>query len=94
MPGRFFVNGKRLEQGFVKGVPLGRRSFPPVTLDETSYFIMGDNRARSADSRLYGPVPFRSVAGRASAVIWPPVREGHGNWRSLRPPEAFSALAP
>ena len=55
---------------------------------------MGDNRVHSADSRLYGPVPFMSIAGRASAVIWPPVREGHTNWRLLRPPEAFAWVAP
>ncbi len=92
--GQVFVNGERLEQNFIKGVSLGRRSFPPVTLGDAEYFIMGDNRTHSADSRLYGPVPFMSVAGRASAVIWPPVRQGRPNWRPLRPPEAFAALAP
>jgi len=76
--GQVFVNGQRLEQSFitVAGVPLGRRDFPMLTLDEASYFIMGDNRTHSADSRLYGPIPFGSIAGRASAVIWPPVRKG------------------
>ena len=92
--GQVFVNGVRLDQRSLGAASLGRASFSPVTLDETSYFIMGDNRTHSADSRLYGPVPFRSIAGRASAVIWPPVREGHTSWRLLRPPEAFAALAP
>ena len=92
--GQVFVNGERLEQNFIKGVAPGRLSFPAVMLGDTEYFIMGDNRTHSADSRLYGPVPFMSIAGRASAVIWPPVRQGQPNWRLLRPPEAFAWVAP
>jgi signal peptidase I len=75
-------------------VPLGDNGFPALTLDEDSYFIMGDHRTRSADLRLYGPVPLMSMAGRASAVIWPPRRDGHTNWRLLHLPAAFAALTP
>lgn len=94
--GQISINGERLEQRFITaaGVPLGQASFSALRLDEASYFIMGDNRTHSADSRLYGPVPFGSIAGRASAVIWPPERGGRVNWRLLRPPEAFAALTP
>ncbi len=92
--GQVFIDGEPLDQRSLGAASLGRASFRPVTLGETEYFIMGDNRTNSADSRLYGPVPFTSVAGRASAVIWPPVRQGRPNWRLLRPPEAFAALAP
>ncbi|HEX7022797.1 MAG TPA: signal peptidase I [Trueperaceae bacterium] len=55
------------------------------------YFVMGDNRSRggSEDSRYFGPVPIMSVAGRATAVIWPPRRNGEWNWRHLVPPETF-----
>lgn len=67
--GRVFVNGQRLDQRFVRGVPLGRLSFRTVMLAEGQYFLMGDNRTVSADSRLYGPVPFMSIAGRATAVV-------------------------
>ena len=91
-----FINGKRLEQGFITaaGVPPGQASFPALKLDEAGYSIMGDNRTHSADSRFYGPIPLRLIAGRASAVIWPPRRGGRVNWRLLRPPEAFAALTP
>jgi signal peptidase I len=58
------------------------------------YFIMGDNRSPngSEDSRYFGPVTATSIAGRASAIIWPPRREGDWNWRLLTPPSAFAEI--
>jgi signal peptidase I len=72
----------------------------PVVLDlivpENSYFIMGDNRqgskGGSEDSRFFGPVRALTIAGRTTAVIWPPRREGGWNWRILRPPKAFKDI--
>lgn len=42
------------------------------TLDDASYFMMGDNRTQSADSRSFGPVPEENIVGRAFLRIWPP----------------------
>jgi signal peptidase I len=49
------------------------------------YFVLGDNRSEygSEDSRSFGVIPALSIAGRASAVIWPPLRDGAMNWQSL-----------
>jgi signal peptidase I len=67
-----------------------------LVLPEDHYFLMGDNRQRarggSEDSRLFGPVPLMAIAGKATAIIWPPMRDGDWNWRVLRPPVAFDAV--
>lgn len=41
------------------------------TLDDSSYFMMGDNRNASSDSRFFGPVPEENVVGRAFLRVWP-----------------------
>jgi signal peptidase I len=60
------------------------------------YWIMGDNRQRarggSEDSRVFGPVRSITIAGKATAVIWPPRRDGEWNWRRLAPPAAFAEV--
>jgi signal peptidase I len=91
--GAVFVNDVPLDQGFLteNGGRLGSSSLE-VTVPEGEYFFLGDNRTQSCDSRIYGTVPFMSVTGRASAVIWPPLRGGEPNWRGLAPPAAFAAL--
>ncbi|WP_295820699.1 signal peptidase I [uncultured Deinococcus sp.] len=50
---------------------------PEITVPAGSYFVMGDNRTAngSEDSRLFGPVARRDVAGRAAAVVWPIMRK-------------------
>lgn len=81
-------------------VPENALANEPFILDlivpEKHYFVMGDNRESakggSEDSRYFGPVTAVSVAGKASAVIWPPKRNGDWNWRRLPPPVAFQDI--
>ena len=67
-----------------------------IVVPDASYWVMGDNRQTSAggseDSRYFGPIDAITVAGRATAVIWPPRRDEGWNWRALQPPEAFDAI--
>ncbi len=71
----------RIERGtvFLNGVPLSEpyirftdtRSFPEVTVPPGAVFVLGDNRANSEDSRVFGPVRERLIIGRAIAGVWP-----------------------
>ncbi|MDA0700670.1 MAG: signal peptidase I [bacterium] len=75
------------------GVPDGIPFVHELIVPDGHYFVMGDNRQRarggSEDSRLFGPVRSLAIAGKATAIIWPPRRDGDWNWRALRPPDAF-----
>jgi signal peptidase I len=48
----------------------------PITIPPDMYFMMGDNRGASDDSRFWGPVPRDWIIGEAFATYWPPNRIG------------------
>lgn len=73
------VNGKPYEGDFdirpCHG--LGDCDFPkPITIPPDHYFMMGDNRGASDDSRFWGPVPRDWIIGQAFFTYWPPDRIG------------------
>ena len=76
--------------------PNGTPFLHELIVPEGRYFLMGDNRESSKggseDSRYFGPVTSLSIAGQATAVIWPPRRDGEWNWRLLNPPAAFDEV--
>jgi signal peptidase I len=74
MDGVVHVNGKALREPYL---PKGTRSDTPVgirrqVVPKDHYFVMGDNRAHSGDSRLFGPIDGSLIVGRAFVLIWPP----------------------
>jgi len=72
--GVVFINGKRLENQYVPASARDSRTGRWPKLERGRYFMMGDNRAESCDSREWGPVPRSSFIGPADVTYWPPNR--------------------
>jgi signal peptidase I len=69
------VNGAPLREPYVNGGPPGQ-DFAERTLGADEYFMMGDNRGQSCDSREWGPVSRDDLIGPVFAVYWPLTRLG------------------
>ncbi len=71
-------NGKREQDSYIR--PCGASpecNFPvPIKIPAGHWFMMGDNRGESDDSRFWGPVPTGWIIGEAFATYWPPDRIG------------------
>jgi signal peptidase I len=74
--GIVYVNGRRIEESYVPVEYRDRQSLREVMVTEDSYFVLGDHRSSSSDSRNWGLVPRRNIYGRAVFVYWPPERIG------------------
>ena len=69
------VNGEEVDEPYVNGGPRGP-DFPERKLGADEYFMMGDNRGYSCDSRRWGPVTRADLIGPVFAVYWPLTRLG------------------
>ncbi len=69
--GQVFVNGNPLPEEYVPLTYTDLRSFPEVMVPAHSYFVLGDHRNLSDDSRDFGPVTQELVIGKAVFGYWP-----------------------
>jgi signal peptidase I len=77
--GHVVRNGKREADSYIKPCVTGdpKCNFPtPIRVPPGHWFMMGDNRGESDDSRFWGPVPTGWIIGTAFATYWPPDRIG------------------
>jgi signal peptidase I len=72
------VNGVEAKEDFINPCNSGNRCNLPqaITIPDDMYFMMGDNRGASDDSRFWGPVPRDWIIGEAFFTYWPPDRIG------------------
>ena len=65
---KLYINGKVIEDNYSKTTT---NDFDNVVLGENEYFVMGDNRAVSSDSRIIGPVNIKNIKGKTNLIIFP-----------------------
>ena len=70
--GVVFLNGEALDEPYVTRPDMG--NLDPVLVPPDSFFVLGDNRRASDDSRSWGMVPAENVIGRAWVSYWPPAK--------------------
>ena len=69
--GHVSLNGKMLEENYVPSVYQDERSYPEIVVPPDSYFVLGDHRSLSNDSRDFGPVDASYIYGKAVFGYWP-----------------------
>ena len=72
--GKVYVNGQPLKEDYIAETP--ELPFPPVKVPKDEFFVMGDNRNDSNDSRYWGFLPTKNIIGRAVFRFWPLNRLG------------------
>ncbi len=69
--GQVFVNGQPLPEPYVPAGFLDRQSYPPLHIPPDQYYVLGDHRDSSNDSRVWGTVARQYIYGKAVFVYWP-----------------------
>lgn len=68
--GRLYINDELMEEPFLSD-STSTRDFGPIMLKDKEYFVMGDNRENSLDSRVRGPINKRDFLGKYAYVYYP-----------------------
>jgi len=86
--GHLYLNGTEMAEPYVPASYLDSSSYGPRKLGPDEYFVMGDHRDSSNDSRMFGPVPRQYIYGKAVFAYWPADHFG-----SLTSPSTVSAAS-
>jgi len=69
-----YINGKKLDEPYIGHNRRDARGPESFKIPDGQYFMMGDNRSQSCDSREWGSVPRENLIGKVFATYWPPNR--------------------
>ncbi|MGH9718456.1 MAG: signal peptidase I [Candidatus Acidiferrales bacterium] len=69
--GDVYIDGKELSDQYVPANYLDGSNYGPLKIPSDEYFVMGDHRDSSNDSRVFGPVPRSLIYGKAVFAYWP-----------------------
>jgi signal peptidase I len=69
--GHVYVNDQALDEDYVPPAYADFRSYPEITVPEHYFFVLGDHRSMSSDSREFGPVNQSLIYGKAVFGYWP-----------------------
>ncbi|WP_408954572.1 signal peptidase I [Natroniella sp. ANB-PHB2] len=72
--GQVYINDQILKEGYI--LEESYSDFSEVQIPEDNYFVLGDNRNNSEDSRYWGFVPRENIVGQGSFIFWPLTRIG------------------
>lgn len=69
--GHVYLNGKPIDEDYIPAEFFDSRSYPATVIAPGTYFVLGDHRSMSNDSRDFGPVPRSYIYGKAVFGYWP-----------------------
>ena len=67
--GVVYIDGKRLAEPYLRAERRDSETHGAIRLDKDEFFLLGDNRQASCDSRVWGPVPRRNIVGKVTEIL-------------------------
>jgi len=75
--GQVFIDNTAINEPYIfPEPPRSNKDFGPQKMRDSQYFVLGDNRNNSNDSRSWGPISRNDIIGKAKFVYWPPSKWG------------------